>query len=147
MRACEPPPRPACDGVLAAAVLMAVPAWWLLAPLVAANRYSDPAALLAVALLYPILEELSFRGLLQGWLTDRCANRRRHWGISMPNLLTSLAFSGAHLATQSIPWSLATMVPSLLFGHLRERHGSVLPPMALHIYYNAGLVLFAAQTH
>lgn len=111
--------------------------------MVATDRSSDAAALLAVTLLYPILEELSFRGLLQGWLLDRLAGWRHYAHISLPNLLTSLAFGAVHLATQSILWSAAVVVPSLVFGYLRERHGSVLPPMALHIYYNAGLILFA----
>ncbi len=128
-----------------AAIVAALPVWWALAPIVATDRFEDPSALLAATLLYPILEELSFRGLLQGWLLDRLAGWRRQAGISLPNLLTSLAFGGAHLATQSIAWSAAIVVPSLLFGYLRERYGSVLPPMALHIYYNAGLILLAAQ--
>ena len=126
-----------------AEILAAPPVWCALAPMVAADRFSGPSALLAAALLYPVLEELSFRGLLQGWLLERLEGWRRFGGISLPNLLTSLAFGSAHLATQSIPWAAATVVPSLVFGDLRERHGSVLPPLALHVYYNTGLILFA----
>ena len=129
--------------LLLAAVLAAPPAWCVLAPLVAAGRFSDPAVLLSAALLYPVLEELSFRGWLQGWLLDRMEGWRRYGGISLPNLLTSLAFGAAHLAAQPLWWAAATVVPSLAYGHLRERHGSVLPPMALHVYYNCGLILFA----
>ncbi|ROZ74416.1 JDVT-CTERM system glutamic-type intramembrane protease [Ramlibacter sp. WS9] len=128
--------------LLLAATLAAPPVWWALAPWVAADRFTGAAALLSAALLYPLLEELSFRGLLQGWLLDRLGGWHRYGGISLPNLLTSLAFSGAHLATQPVLWAAAMVVPSLVFGHLRERHGSVLPPMALHIYYNSGLILF-----
>lgn len=128
---------------LPAAILAAPPVWWLLAPLVASDRFSGPSAIFAATLLYPVLEELSFRGLLQGWLLDRLGGPRRHRAISLPNLLTSLAFGCAHLAAQPMLWAAATVIPSLVFGHLRERHGSVLPPMALHIYYNCGLILFA----
>jgi len=129
--------------LLIAAALAALPVWWALAPFVASDRFSGPAAVLAVTLFYPILEELCFRGLLQGWLMDRLAGWRRCGAISLPNLLTSLAFGGAHLATQPVLWCAAIVLPSLVFGYLRERHGSVLPPIALHAYYNAGLVLFA----
>lgn len=129
--------------LLLAGILAAPPVWCALAPWVAAGRFAGPAALLSSALLYPVLEELSFRGWLQGWLLDRFEGWRRYRGISLPNLLTSLAFGAAHLATQPVLWAVAMVVPSLVFGHVRERHGSVLPPMALHIYYNSGLILFA----
>ena len=36
------------------------------------------------------------------------------------------------------PMALSIMFPPLLFGVLRDRFGSVLPPLALHIVYNAG---------
>jgi uncharacterized protein len=128
--------------VLWAAILAAPPVWCALVPLVAVDRFDGPAALLSAALLYPVLEELSFRGWLQGWLLDRLGAWRRYGGLSLPNLLTSLAFGVAHLASQPPLWAAAAVVPSLMFGHLRERHGSVLPPMALHVYYNCGLILF-----
>ncbi|HSV51760.1 MAG TPA: JDVT-CTERM system glutamic-type intramembrane protease [Burkholderiaceae bacterium] len=132
------------DPLLVAAVLAAPPVWWLLAPLVGTARSGDLATVLMVVVLYPVLEELSFRGLLQGWLLQRLGGRHwsASWRISLPNLLTSLAFAAAHLPTQPIAWAAATLAPSLLFGFLRERYDSLLPPMALHIYYNAGLLLF-----
>ena len=135
--------RLACDPLLVFAVLMAPPVWWLLAPMVTTVKSRDLALVLTVVVLYPILEELSFRGLLQGWLLQQLAGWRRQWGISLPNLLTSLAFSAAHLPTQSVSWAAATLLPSLLFGHLRERYDRVEPAIALHMYYNAGLILFA----
>lgn len=136
----------AFDPVLIAAILLAPPVWWLLAPLVGTARSGDFWAVLAVVLLYPVLEELSFRGLLQGWLQELLGQRQR-WrrlpaGISLPNLFTSLAFCAAHLPTQPLGWVAGAFLPSLLFGYLRDRTGSVLPPMALHVYYNAGLMLF-----
>jgi uncharacterized protein len=130
--------------LLVAAVLAAPPVWWALAPMVAGDRFDGPAAIFAATLLYPTLEELSFRGLLQGWLLDRFEGWRRCFGISLPNLLTTLAFGVAHLATQPVAWAAAVVLPSLVFGCLRERYGSVLPPLALHVYYNTGLVLFSA---
>jgi len=93
--------------------------------------------LLAV-LWQPIVEELLFRGCLQGLLSLREWGQRCLVGISIANILTSVVFVGAHVATHSLPWALSTLFPSLLFGILRDRSGSVLPPIALHIVYNAG---------
>ncbi|HSL06155.1 MAG TPA: JDVT-CTERM system glutamic-type intramembrane protease [Nitrospiraceae bacterium] len=96
--------------------------------------------LLAV-LWQPIVEELLFRGCLQGLLSIREWGQRSLVGISIANILTSVVFTGAHIATHSLPWALSTVFPSLLFGVLRDRSGSVVPSMALHIVYNAGYFL------
>lgn len=86
----------------------------------------------------PIIEELLFRGCLQGWFLTHEWGPRSWVGISIANVLTSLIFAGAHVATHTLPWALSTVFPSLLFGVLRDRFGSVFPPLALHIVYNAG---------
>ena len=96
---------------------------------------------LVAVLWQPTVEELLFRGCLQGWLFTHGWGRQSFVGISVANLLTSIVFSGAHIATHSLPWALSTLFPSLLFGVLRDRSGSVLPPLALHIIYNAGYFL------
>ena len=93
---------------------------------------------LVAVLWQPIVEELLFRGCLQGWLLIHEWGQRSLVGISIANILTSVIFAGAHIATHSFPWALSTFFPSLLFGVLRDRSGSVLPPLALHIFYNAG---------
>ena len=67
--------------------------------------WSDPLTLLSVALLYPILEEIVFRGLLLEFVA-----RKTQWRIgllSAANLLTSLAFVAAHLIYQPWQWALA----------------------------------------
>jgi membrane protease YdiL (CAAX protease family) len=98
-------------------------------------------AFLVAVLWQPIVEELLFRGCLQGWLFTHEWGPRSFAGISIANLLTSGVFAGAHIATHSLLWALSTLFPSLLFGVLRDRFGSVLPPLALHIIYNAGYFL------
>ncbi len=100
-------------------------------------RIASPAFLLAVVW-QPIVEELFFRGCLQGFLSIREWGQRALVGISIANLLTSVAFTGAHIATHSLLWASLTLFPSLLFGVLRDRSGSVFPSIALHIIYNAG---------
>jgi membrane protease YdiL (CAAX protease family) len=118
-------------------------AFWGLLPLLVAvqplpwQRILSSAFLLAVVW-QPMVEELLFRGCLQGFLSLRGWGPRTLAGISLANLLTSLVFTGAHLATHSLLWASLTLFPSLLFGVLRDRSGSVFPPIALHIMYNAG---------
>ena len=124
---------------MGAAVWLVLPFLAVVQPLPWLQIFSLP--FLVVVLWQPIVEELLFRGCLQGWLFTHGWGRQSFVGISFANLLTSVVFSGAHLATHSFPWALSTLFPSLLFGVLRDRSGSVLPPLALHIIYNAGYFL------
>lgn len=102
--------------------------------------------LLYGVLVYPLLEEIVFRGALQGALLDVPALARRGLGLSGANLVASVAFALAHLWSQPPLWAAAVFVPSLAFGHLYERHRSVVPAVALHAFYNAGfLLLFAGS--
>lgn len=123
-------------------------AFWGLLPLLVAvqplpwHRILSLAFLLAVVW-QPMVEELFFRGCLQGFLSIREWGQRSLVGISIANLLTSLVFTGAHISTHSLLWASLTLFPSLLFGVLRDRSGSVFPPIALHIIYNAGYFMLA----
>ncbi|SPP64165.1 conserved membrane hypothetical protein [Nitrospira lenta] len=91
----------------------------------------------------PVVEELLFRGCLQGVLVRHAWGRRSAIGISLANLVTSIVFSGAHIPTHSLLWALLTLFPSLIFGILRDRSGSVFPSLALHVFYNIGYFLMA----
>jgi membrane protease YdiL (CAAX protease family) len=121
------------------ALLGALPALLLLATL-AGERMAPPAttpAWIAWLLVQPVAEECVFRGLLQGQLL-RLTSRRRAGPVTLANALATGAFVLAHLAVQPVPWALAVAVPSLVFGHLRERFASVVPAIVLHAAYNAG---------
>ncbi|NOS78428.1 MAG: JDVT-CTERM system CAAX-type protease [Nitrospira sp.] len=100
-------------------------------------------AFLMAAVWQPIVEELLFRGCLQGVLASRAWGRRKVIWISAANLLTSIIFIGAHIPTHPLIWALLTLFPSLVFGILRDRSGSVVPPIVLHIFYNTGYFLIA----
>lgn len=104
----------------------------------------DPARFLYPALIWPVVEEILFRGLLQGEL-------RRHLGnagigpLTHANLVTSLVFSALHFIHHPPGWAAAVFLPSLLFGLARERSGTLLAPIVLHAFYNSGyLWLFGA---
>ncbi|HEU5407690.1 MAG TPA: JDVT-CTERM system glutamic-type intramembrane protease [Nitrospira sp.] len=104
------------------------------------HRIWSPA-FLSVTLWQPLFEELLFRGIVQGYLLQSTARQKTWIGLSTSNLLTSLLFSLAHLAGHSVSWSLLVFVPSLCFGFVRDRFGSVYPSIALHVFYNAGYFL------
>ncbi len=97
--------------------------------------------LLFMILLYPLLEEWLFRGLIQGWLLETMWGRSAWAGITLANGVTTLLFAAAHLLGHTLFWSLLVIGPSLIFGWARERYRSVLPPIWLHIFYNAGYFL------
>jgi len=132
------------DAHVAAALLVAVPVWLVLGAIVG-DRMRAPigwSTWLSFVLLQPLIEEFAFRGVLQGLLLRR--SRGRVAGpISLANLGTTVAFVTLHLMAQPPPWALAVAVPSLVFGHLRERFGSVLPAVFVHIVYNAGFGMTA----
>ncbi|MEO5862624.1 MAG: JDVT-CTERM system glutamic-type intramembrane protease [Burkholderiales bacterium] len=93
---------------------------------------------LLLCLLQPLMEELIFRGVLQGELLRRSWGKRKWMGISAANAATSIAFTALHFLSHPPLWAAGVMIPSLLFGHFRERHTSLYPPICLHIYYNTG---------
>ncbi len=127
--------------VLAGTALVGLGLWMLLAPGYARPIVTDPWRLLAVLLLYPVVEEWLFRGVLQGELLRRPGLRRKHLGMSRANLVTSLLFAATHLVYQPPLWALAVVVPSLVFGHFRERYGNLRLPIALHVLFNAVYLL------
>ncbi len=90
----------------------------------------------------PILEEVTFRGILQGELLRSRWGRRRWRGVSAANLVCSAAFAALHFVHHPPLWAVSVLVPSLLFGWLRERHRGVAAPIGLHMLFN--LEFFAA---
>ena len=90
------------------------------------------------ALVYPLLEELVFRGLIQHTLYQYAWGARRLGTLSVANLITSVLFGLAHLWRQPLAWAAAVIAPSLLFGYFRDRYHSVVPAIVLHTVYNTG---------
>ncbi len=104
----------------------------------------DSMRFLLPVLVYPVLEELTFRGWLQPLLYQRQWGAAHYAGLSAANLLTTLLFAASHLVWHSWPQALAVILPSLVFGYFRDRYDRVGPSVALHVFYNSGFVwLFA----
>ena len=102
---------------------------------------ADPWLIFSFLLLYPLVEEWVFRGILQGELLKREWGKRQGIGISNANLVTSIVFVLLHLINHPPAWALAVLIPSLVLGHFRERHDSLLPPMLLHPLFNLTYLL------
>jgi hypothetical protein len=94
----------------------------------------------------PIIEEVLFRGFLQGWLLQKKMFRQRLAGISRANGLTSIGFAVAHLWQHALGLIPGYFVVSLLLGHFRERYRGILVPVLLHGYYNLGVIYFAGAS-
>ncbi len=95
--------------------------------------------LLMVCLVYPVLEELAFRGFVQSWLIEKPAFARYPLaGLSVANLVTSVLFSAAHFFNQAPLWAASVFFPSLVFGFFRDRFNRVWPSIVLHCWYNTG---------
>lgn len=130
------------------AVLAGPLAWFVLWRLGLPIDHETPPLdiVLRVALLYPVLEELVFRGGIQALLLEKLPRlRRRIATLSIANMTTSILFAGMHLFTHTPLWALLVIPPSLVFGWAMERYGTVVAPILLHVIYNAGFVLLFAN--
>ena len=130
-----------------AAILIALPVWTVLyrqsSPALDLTwPVQAPATFLLLVMLYPVLEEVVFRGLIQGECMRRAVLRQQVAGITFANVLTSSIFAAAHLLSHPAGMAALVFLPSLLFGYFRDRHdGWLLPSILLHSYYNLGYFL------
>jgi uncharacterized protein len=115
--------------------------WLAQAGMVKLGPVRGLAALASLILVQPLVEELLFRGLLQGWLVEQSWGRRQLGGFTLANLSVSLLFTALHFIHHPPLWAAGVLLPSLLFGYFRDRHDSVYPAIALHVFYNAGYFL------
>lgn len=99
---------------------------------------------IAMLLLWqPLIEEILFRGFIQGALEQTRFGDRQVAGITVANVFTSLLFATAHLVHQSPIWAMLVFFPSLVFGYFRTRHEGIAAPILLHVAYNGFYLLFA----
>jgi len=101
--------------------------WWL---------FGDLPAFGMLVLFYPLIEELSFRGVIQGSLSQRSSLDRQVIGLSLANILTSVLFVLMHFVHHPPVWALLVFFPSLVFGYFKDRFSSMIPSIILHSFYN-----------
>lgn len=104
----------------------------------------DLGALFALVIWQPVLEEMLFRGVVQGYLLQSRVAAYRWGPLSAPNLMASGAFAAIHFVAHPPIWALLTFLPSLVFGVFRERSGSIWPAVVLHGCYNGAFFAPAA---
>lgn len=100
-----------------------------------------PVLLLAVVV-YPIVEEIVFRGGLQPGLARRLPVVAGP--LTLANVLTSVVFCALHFIFHPPLWAAGVFLPSLVFGYFRERHNGLAAPIVMHVVYNASYFLLLA---
>jgi membrane protease YdiL (CAAX protease family) len=92
---------------------------------------------------YPVLEEILFRGILQGQLYKTKWGSSTLFNLSYANWVTSIIFASLHFIYHSPVWALLVVFPSLVFGYFRDIYNSIYPALALHLIYNFQLLYFS----
>jgi len=77
----------------------------------------------------PIVEELLFRGLIQGAFTRRL-------GATPAIFVTALIFCFAHVLNEGPVAPFVLFPPALILGYLRHRYGRLAPGMIAHATFN-----------
>ena len=100
-----------------------------------------PLRAVAILLLFPVLEEIVFRGLIHDYIYLKLSTWDKYLGITSANWLTTLLFCLTHLVTRSLIVALLVIVPSLVLGSLRDKGFSIKALAAIHVYWNGGVYL------
>jgi membrane protease YdiL (CAAX protease family) len=103
--------------------------------------------LLAQFLLIALSEEVFFRGYLQTRLDEAFPPRRAFLGapIGVSLFATSGLFAFMHVMSHGTPIVLAVFFPSLAFGWLRARTGSIVAPVIFHGLCNIWVQLLSVH--
>jgi hypothetical protein len=82
----------------------------------------------------PIVEEIFFRGLVQGAFTRRV-------GATPAIFLTALVFALVHVSDEGILAPIILLPMALILGYLKQRTGRLAPGMIAHAVFNATVLL------
>ena len=130
------------DRLFIVALVAALPVWaiiWIkVAPTFTITNQSLLLIVVITVVWHPILEELLFRGIIQGSLIKKPFAQKQLIGLTAANWITSLLFVVAHFWYQPVAWALTVIFPSLIYGFFRDRYSSIYPCIALHAVYNGG---------
>ena len=103
-----------------------------------------PWPLLMLVVGYPVIEELAYRGLIQGLLLRCRFGRYRVGPLSLANSLTTLVFAFSHWPRGGALLAMGVTPPGLIFGYFRERHDGLRSPILLHGWYNLCMITAVA---
>ena len=103
-------------------------------------------SLLSLIIWQPLVEEVLFRGIIQGQFAKHEWGKRSWLSISGANVAASVLFAAIHLINSSPLFALSVIAPSLVFGYFRDYCNSVYPSIIIHSAYNAmvfvGIILY-----
>ena len=125
--------------LLSGAVVWAV-IWLTVAPTFLIAESSLATIIFLTVVWHPVLEEIFFRGVVQGAFHQKTWGKQSFAGLSAANWLASLLFVAAHLFFQPWMWAVSVLIPSLVYGFFRDKYASIYPCIILHAFYNAGFV-------
>lgn len=123
--------------IVAANLLVGTGLWLVMPHGFAATPAASLWSIISFVLLWPAVEELLFRGVMQRELLRVAALSKGYAGISGANLVASILFAALHLVNHPPLWAAAVLVPSLALGYTLERYQRLLVPMLLHSLFNA----------
>lgn len=104
----------------------------------AAYALSQWRWLLLVCLIMPVLEEVVFRGFVQGALLARTWPRASYFDVSRANIITSSLFAASHVLGD-LSWpAVAVFIPSIYLGVVREQTKSLGYCIGIHGFWNFG---------
>ena len=101
----------------------------------------DFLAFLTAVVLFPILEEIVFRGLLWDlWDYIKFDKNSYRGKLAFKNCCISACFSVLHIFNFGILGGLLVFIPSLWLGWLKARSGSIKTCCLVHVLWNSGFV-------
>lgn len=133
------------------ALVSGIPALWFLKLLTPPDTSLAHPSLsllffLKVILVFPLLEEYLFRGVLQDALANRPWGKHRVCRVfSSANIITSLVFTAAHTLYHSPLWAASVFIPSLLFGCFKDQYGTITYSVLLHMLFNGGYYVWVLR--
>lgn len=139
------------DWQFQAAICAAIPigflwVWWTKPQ--AGTFDAGLTTLITFVIVFPLLEEIVFRGMLQGALHKTAVGRRHCGPVSVANLLTTSLFAIAHLPRGGLLLATGVIVPSICLGYFFERHQRLVSPIVMHMAFNLIVVMsFLAIEH
>lgn len=132
------------------AILAGIPVLWLVygwLPVFSTNFSFHWQLLISLIIWQPLIEELLFRGIIQGQFSLQGWGQQVVLKITVANMVTSVLFVALHMLNNPPIWSLTILLPSLLFGYFRDTFKSVYPSMVLHSAYNSMVIIGLILNH
>ena len=96
--------------------------------------------LLSLIVWQPLLEEVLFRGIIQGQFAKHEWGKRSWLNISSANAATSILFVAMHMVNTLPLYALTIFAPSLVLGYFRDYCDSIYPCIVIHSGFNAMLL-------